>query len=110
MYRLWKKGSIIEIIVPRFKELLVENVWKFVAEIDKLKWYFSDFKSRQFSNCDFMFSILATFKGDLLKRTINNTKRFSAINVSEDENEFIYIFYIMMRYKSNDSKVWETNK
>ena len=38
-----------------------------------------------------MFSISATFKGDLLKRMIYNARKFRAMDVAEDENEFVYI-------------------
>ena len=80
LFRLWKKEKIVEIVVPWFKELSVENIWKLVVEVDDLRCYFPDLKVHQLSNDEFMFSILVTFKGDLLKRMIYNARKFRAID------------------------------
>ena len=88
-----KEGEDVEIVVPRFKQLSVENVWKLVVEIYELRCYFPDLKVHQLPNREFIFSMLATFKGDLLKRMIYNARKFRVIDSSENENEndFVYI-------------------
>ena len=36
-----------------------------------------------------MFSILTTFKGDLLKRMIYNERKFRTIDAAENKNDFV---------------------
>ena len=58
LYRLLKKSKLIEVVVPRFNELKVENVWSLIREVEDINVYFPDLKEHQLLNREYMYSVL----------------------------------------------------
>ena len=42
-----RKNSVIEVIIPKFKELSVENIWPMVKDVPELNKFFPDFKDKK---------------------------------------------------------------
>ena len=57
-----KQTHVVEIIIPRYAELRVENVWPLVKEIDEFMNYFPDCSQKQFPDRKFMYTILTTLR------------------------------------------------
>ena len=73
-----KKSKLIEVVVPRFNELKVENVWNLIREAEDINVYFPDLKEHQLPNREYMYSVLSTLK------TINS-KAWSAMQGRIDQ-------------------------
>ena len=86
-----KKGKIIEIVVPRFKELSVKYIWPLVKEVNDLLEYFPDYKPKQYPDRSFMYSILATLRFDQVKSMVENARKNRALENKRDEDELVYI-------------------
>ena len=83
---------MIEVIVPKFKELSVEDIWPMMKDVLEFNKFLSDFKVKIKCDRKYMFQILATMRHDELSSMIKNTKknRFLLENNDEDETIFIY--------------------
>ena len=66
---------MIEVIVPKFKELSVENIWTMVKDVPELNKFFPDFKDKKKWDQKYMFQILATMHHDELSSMIRNAKK-----------------------------------
>ena len=66
---------MIEVIVPKFKELSVENIWPMVKDVPELNKFFPDFKDKKKWDQKYIFQILATMHHDELSSMIRNAKK-----------------------------------
>ena len=83
-----KQKNVIEIIIPRYWELRVQNIWPLVKEISELKFYFLDYSEKQLPDRKFMFTVFATSK---LKGLIAQERKNRAWKEDRAEGEFLYI-------------------
>ena len=65
---------MIEVIVPKFKELSVEYIWPMVKDVPELNKFFLDFKDKKKCDRKYMFQILETMRHDELS-SISGTSR-----------------------------------
>ena len=86
-----RKNSVIEVIVPKFKELSVENIWPMVKDVPELNKFLSDFKDKKKCDRKYMFQILATMRYDELSSMIRNAKKNRFLLESNGEDETILI-------------------
>ena len=69
-----KNSSITEIIVPRYQELSVEQIWPMIKDFDDIAIYFPDYTEKHKPDRDYMYSILSTLRYDELKKVIVNAR------------------------------------
>ena len=89
--QLLKRNKVIEILIPRFKELSVENIWPLVKDAEDLNEYFPDYNPNQLPERSYMFSIWATLRYEELKIMVENARRNRALEVKDEGNELVYI-------------------
>ena len=86
-----KQSRVVEIIVPRYAELKVENIWAFVKESEELLIYFPDYSRKQLPDRRFMYTILATLCLDVLKEMIEGAKKNRARAEEKQDDNFVQI-------------------
>ena len=91
LYRLLKKSKLIEVVVPRFNELKVENVWSLIREVEDINVYFPDLKEHQLPNREYMYSVLSTLRNEEVKNMICNARKNRSIDSKEKEEDLVYI-------------------
>ena len=82
---------MIEVIVPKFKELFVEDIWPMMKDVLEFNKFLSDFKVKKKCDRKYMFQILATMRHDELSSIIRKTKKNKFLLENNDENETILI-------------------
>ena len=86
-----KQNEVIKIIVPRYEELKVEQVWPLVKEIDDLMLYFPDYGDKQYPDRKFMYSILGTLRFEQLKTMVEGARTNRSITEEENDDNFVHI-------------------
>ena len=86
-----KQSKVIEIIIPRYNELKVSNVWPLMNDTDDLMDYFPDYDQKQLPDRRFMYSILATFRYDELNGMVNGARKNRALNEDNQDEDFVHI-------------------
>ena len=72
--------------IPKYKELSVKEVWKFVKEEPELIKYFHDIYKGQLTDRSFMWTILSTLRTEAC-RTLIETKRNERGEDSEEQKD-----------------------
>ena len=83
---------MIEVIVPKFKELSVEYIWPMVKDVPELNKFYPDFKDKKKCDRKYMFQILATMRHDELSSIIRNIKKNRFLLENNDEDETILTY------------------
>ena len=86
-----KKEKVIQIEVPRYKELSVDNIWKLVEGVQDIMQYFPDYKANQLPNREFMFGILATFCFDIINNMVQIARKNRSVKALTDESNLVHI-------------------
>ena len=86
-----KQTHVVEIIVPRYVELRVENIWSLVKENEDLMNYFPDYSQKQLPDRKFMYLILATLRFDELKGMIDGARKNRTRIEEKLDDNFIQI-------------------
>ena len=86
-----RKNSVIEVIIPKFKELSFENIWPMVKDVPELNKFFPNFKDKKKYDRKYMFQIFATMRHDELSSMIRNAKKNRFLFENNDEDETILI-------------------
>ena len=86
-----KQNEVIKIIVPRYEELKVEQVWPLIKEIDDLMLYFPDYGDKQYPDRKFMYSILGTIRFEQLKTMVEGARTNRSITEEENDDNFVHI-------------------
>ena len=86
-----KKNSVVEVIVPKFKEFSVENIWPMVKDVPDLIKFFPDFKDKQKCDRTYMFQVLASTRYDEISNMIKNARKNRSLLENNDEAETILI-------------------
>ena len=58
--KIMKQAKIVDITIPRYDELKVENVWPLIKQNDDIMVYFPDISLKELPDRRFMYSILTT--------------------------------------------------
>ena len=66
---------MIEVIIPKFKELSIENIWTMVKNVQELNKFYPDFKDKKKCDRKYMFQILTTMRFDKISSMIRNAKK-----------------------------------
>ena len=82
---------MIEVIVQKFKELSIENIWPMVKDVPELNKFFPDFKDKKKCDWKYMYQILATMHHNELSSMIRNVKKNRFLLENNDEDETILI-------------------
>ena len=77
-------------VVPKYKELLVKKVWRYILDVDDIKIYFSDYKKGELFESDIIFAVVSTVYPKSLC-TLIETSRKSKSTKSNEENDVIKI-------------------
>ena len=86
-----KQDKIIELHVPQYKELSVQNIWPMVKEVEDLMLYFPDYEGKQLPCWTHLFAILSTLRYKDVNNMISNARKNRALENQDDEDEFVYI-------------------
>ena len=82
---------MVEVIVPKFKEFSVENIWPMVKDVPDLIKFFPDFKYKQKCDRRYMFQVLASTHYDEISNMIKNARKNRSLLENNDEAETILI-------------------
>ena len=86
-----KNSRITEIIVHRYPELSVEQIWPMIKDFDDIAIYFPDYAEKQKPDRDYMYSILSTLRYDELKKVVVNARKKRAKENELIDDEFVFI-------------------
>ena len=86
-----KQTKVIEIVIPRYNELKVSNVWPLVSDAEDLMIYFPDYDHKQLPDRRFMYSILATLRYDELKGMVDGARKNRSLNEENQDDDFVHI-------------------
>ena len=77
--------------MPRFKELSVQSVWQLVKDVEDLIVFLPDYSDSQMSDREYMYSILASERYEVLKNMIDNARNNRARKYQEKNSDVVYI-------------------
>ena len=86
-----KQTHVIDMIIPRYNELKVINIWSLVKEVDELMSYFPDYEQKQLPDRNFMFLIFGTLRHDELKAMVEGTRKSRVFKEEKPDDDFVYI-------------------
>ena len=86
-----KQKEVAIIDIPKYEELSVKNIWSLVKAANDLCEYFPDYSDKQVPDRDFMFSILWTFRHDVIEKMVEDARKNRALASNENEGQFVYI-------------------
>ena len=86
-----RKNSVVEVIVPKFIEFSVENIWPIVKDAPDLIKFFPDFKDKQKCDRRYMFQVLAQTRYDEISNMVKNARKNRSLLENNDEAETILI-------------------
>ena len=86
-----KQKEVTIIDIPKYEELSVKNIWPLVKAANDLCEYFPDYSDKQVPDRDFMFSILWTFRYDVIEKMVEDARKNRALASNENEGQFVYI-------------------
>ena len=95
-------------IIPRYNELKVINIWPLVREVNELMSYFPDYEQKQLPDRKFMFSILGTLRPDELKAMVEGARKSRALKEEKPDDDFVYIENLL--YKEISSVMAQKSK
>ena len=90
-WKVLRKESVINLNVPRYKELLVHSIWPLVREVSSLTQYFPTLQPNQTPDRNYMFSILATLCSEEIRNMIPNARKNRSLNIPGEANDMIFI-------------------
>ena len=59
---------------PKYKEISVVHLWRFIKKVDELYVYFPDCLEFELSEREFLWTIISTLKPDNIKAIINQAR------------------------------------
>ena len=77
--------------MPRYRELSVDKVWPLLKDVKTLNNYFPDYNPNQLPDRKFMFTILSTFRFDVLNNMIKNANKNRSLDSKNKEAELVHI-------------------
>ena len=77
--------------VPHYPELSVGEIWCLIKEIDDITVYFPDYTSKQKPDRDYMYSVLATTRYQILKKIVENARIKRAKENDPVDDGYIFI-------------------
>ena len=89
--QILKKNSVVEVIVPKFQEFSVEDIWPMVRDVPDLIKFFPDFKYKEKCDRRYMFQVLASIRYDEIFNMIKNARKNKSLLENNDEAETIII-------------------
>ena len=78
-------------IVPKYPELSVSTVWKYIKENDELMAYFPDYPDAQLPERDYMFAVISTVYPKASRKLIEQTRINRASECKEMDDDLIEI-------------------
>ena len=61
---MFKKDKVQSLVVPRFKELKVKEIWDKIKDFDEYNLYFPDFPNSKLPERDYLISIISSINSD----------------------------------------------
>ena len=88
---------MVELSIPKFREVAVEKIWPIIKEVPDLIIYFPDYKANQKSERKYMFQLLATLRYEEINRMLTNARKNRELQKESDNKEFIFIQSNMLK-------------
>ena len=88
---------MVELSIPKFRELAVEKIWPMIKEVPDLIIYFPDYKANQKPERKYMFQLLATLRYEEINRMLTNARKNRALQEEADNNEFVFVQSDMLK-------------
>ena len=86
-----KKKNLRYLEVPSYKELFVNNIWRFVQDVSDLIKFFPTYNANQLPDRDYMLCILATLRYNQLNNMVHNARKNRSLNTQDSDNDLIHI-------------------
>ena len=86
-----RRSKVCFIAVPKYSEISVEKLWKFVQECEDLKEYFPDMEDGTLPERDFLMGLLCTLKSDEMKELIKEARDNRALSNNSDADMMIEV-------------------
>ena len=92
-----KKRNLIELYIPRFREIAIEKIWPMIKDVQDLMVYFPDYKDNQMPDRNYMFQILTTMRYEQVSNMLMNARKNRALQEKVDDNELVFVNKEMMK-------------
>ena len=76
---------------PKYKEIIVAHLWKFIKEVDELYVYFPDYSESELPEREFLWIIISTLKSDETKAIINQAREQRSQKASDNSDNLIEV-------------------
>ena len=77
--------------VPHYPELSVGEIWPLIQDVSDILIYFPDYTDKQKPDRDYMYSILASTRYEILKNVVENARKNRAKENIIMDDEYVYI-------------------
>ena len=85
------KDKVQSLVVTRFKELKVKEIWDNIKDFDEYNVYFPDFSNSKLPERDYLISIISTINPDATKKLVKATRESRSITQSDDPGNLVEI-------------------
>ena len=82
---------MVELSIPKFRELVVEKIWTMIKEVLDLRVYFPDYKANQKPERKYMFKLIATLRLEEINRMLTIARKYRSLQEEADNNEFVFV-------------------
>ena len=89
--KVLRRHQAVMQVVPKYKELSVNQVWKHVKESPELNKYFPNYTAAQLPNREFMYAIVSTIYPKALRSLIEDSRKNRIETHEDDKDELIDI-------------------
>ena len=85
------RSEINFVAVPKYSEISVEKLWRFVQECEDILQYFPYMDEGKLPERDFMMGILCTFKNAEMKELIKQARDSRALSNNSDTDMMVEV-------------------
>ena len=91
LFQALKNEDVCIPSVPRYKELSVKTVWRFVKEADDLMLHFPNIDEDELPDCSFMWEILGTLRKYEWKKFVKEARVSRSLDSTKSKEDLIEI-------------------
>ena len=76
-----KQKDVVIIDIPKYEERSIKIVWHLVKDNDDFLEYFPDYSNKQVSDRDFIFSLLWSFRFNVIQKMVDDARKIEHLKV-----------------------------
>ena len=86
-----RKDKVCSLIVPRYKELRVRDIWDKIKDIEEYTVYFPDFAEKQQPERDYLIGIISSLNPEATKIIVKEARDKRSIVQKDNPGELVKI-------------------